>query len=223
MNPMLRKLLLATVLSALSAFTPAQAATEDAAAAAPRPAMRTITPVFGQLVSFTLPAGFVPAFTDGNKDQYIQESVPTGESVEKWSQMITLTGARGLAANPDLTPVKFAAGMLGGFKRVCPNSLGVTGLGPVRIGPHEGFAAVMSCGTAGPAATPYSESMLLIVVKGSNDYYTLQWAERGAASKTAIAFDGTKWTERLRKLAPLRLCPIVPGEAAPYPSCIKPQ
>jgi hypothetical protein len=26
--------------------------------------------------------------------------------------------------------------------------------------------------------------------------------------------------ERLQKLAPLRVCPIVPGEAPPYPSCV---
>jgi hypothetical protein len=29
-----------------------------------------------------------------------------------------------------------------------------------------------------------------------------------------------KWLERLQKLSPLRLCAIVPGEAAPYPSCL---
>jgi hypothetical protein len=46
----------------------------------------------------------------------------------------------------------------------------------------------------------------------------LQWAERTpAGGKPAI--DETKWLDRLRQLQPIRFCPIVPGEAAPYPSC----
>jgi hypothetical protein len=56
-------------------------------------------------------------------------------------------------------------------------------------------------------------------VKGSSDYYTLQWAER-AAPVDRPAVDDAKWPERLRLLQPIRLCPIVPGEAAPYPSCV---
>jgi hypothetical protein len=38
-----------------------------------------------------------------------------------------------------------------------------------------------------------------------------------AAAKPAI--DEAKWLDRLRQLQPIRFCPIVPGEAAPYPSC----
>jgi hypothetical protein len=29
------------------------------------------------------------------------------------------------------------------------------------------------------------------------------------------------WRGRLRELMPIRLCAIVPGEAAPYPSCLQ--
>ena len=28
-----------------------------------------------------------------------------------------------------------------------------------------------------------------------------------------------KWQARLRQLQPIRICPIQPGERAPYPSC----
>ncbi len=31
------------------------------------------------------------------------------------------------------------------------------------------------------------------------------------------------WRERLRELMPIRLYAIVPGEAAPYPSCLQQQ
>ncbi|MEI7430007.1 MAG: hypothetical protein WCL27_06085 [Betaproteobacteria bacterium] len=66
----------------------------------------------------------------------------------------------------------------------------------------------------------HSESMLLIVIKGESDYYTVQWAERGDASTTPIKLDEAKWTDRFKRLAPIKLCPIIPGERAPYPSCV---
>lgn len=181
--------------------------------------VRTITPIFSQLVTFSFPKGFVPAFEDAKGGQYIQESVLKGESVKKWSQMITITGAKGLASSPNITPARFAGGMAGGFKRACPDSYTATGLGEIKFGSHDGFAAVVSCGVVNPVGEPYSESMLLIVIKGESDYYTIQWAERGKASKTPIKFDNAKWVDRFKRLTPIKLCPIVPGERAPYPSC----
>jgi hypothetical protein len=37
------------------------------------------------------------------------------------------------------------------------------------------------------------------------------------AAKPVI--DDAKWQERLRLLQQIRLCPIITGERAPYPSC----
>jgi hypothetical protein len=182
--------------------------------------VRTITPIFNQLLMFSFPKGFVPAFEDAKGGQYIQESVLEGESVKKWSQMITITGAKGLALNPNVTPARFAGGMAGGFKYACPDSYTATGLGEIKFGSHDGFAAVVSCGVANPVGESYSESMLLVVIKGESDYYTIQWAERGEASKTPIKFNNTKWVDRVKKLTPIKLCPIFPGEQPPYPSCI---
>src|SRR6266498_2177126 len=76
--------------------------------------IKTITPIFGQLVVFSLPKGFKPVFEDRNSSQYIQESVLDGETTKKWSQMITITGAKGLASNPNVTPQIFANKMAGG-------------------------------------------------------------------------------------------------------------
>jgi hypothetical protein len=47
----------------------------------------------------------------------------------------------------------------------------------------------------------------------------VQWSERGAAAEKADVANA-KWMDRLQKLAPLRVCAIVPGEAPPYPSCV---
>ena len=68
------------------------------------------------------------------------------------------------------------------------------------------------------SADKRSETALIIAVRGSADVYTIQWAERGpGADKPAL--DDAKWRDRLSKLNPIMFCAIVPGEAAPYPSC----
>ena len=220
---MIRNLLALTVLSTFCSYATAEdnssKMNEVGALREQGYSVRTITPIFGQLVTFSFPKGFVPAFENAKGDQYIQESVLEGESVKKWSQMITITGAKGLASNPNVTPARFAGGMASGFKRVCPDSYSATGLGETKFGNHDAFAAVVSCGIAISTGEPYSESMLLIVIKGENDYYTIQWAERGGASKTPIKFEDVKWIDRMKKLTPIKLCPIIPGEKAPYPSC----
>ncbi len=209
------KFTIRALLSALCTAVVAQSNTPLAQGAS----VRTITPIFSQLLSLALPTGFMPAFEDAKGNQYIHESVLQGESLKSWSQMLTITGAKGLAANPNITPNQFASGMAGGYKKSCPDSFTATGLGVNKLGGYDGFVAVISCGVAEPVGTPYSESTLLIVIKGENDYYTIQWAERGAASKTPIKYDPAKWVDRFNKLAPINLCPRIPSEQAPYPSC----
>jgi len=61
---------------------------------------------------------------------------------------------------------------------------------------------------------------LIVAVKGIADYYTIQWAERTPSSAENLTIDDAKWKGRLDKLTPIRICPIVGGEKAPYPSCL---
>lgn len=181
--------------------------------------LRAIMPVYSQLLAFSYPKGFVPVFEQAKNGSYIQESVLKGESVQRWSQMITVTGARGLASNPEQSPLRFASELAAGFRDACPDSFAVKDLGEFKLGRHDAFSAVISCGYVNGPAGARSESALVIVIKGRQDYYTLQWAERGRPSQQPLSLDDAKWSMRLKQLAPLALCPIVPGEAAPYPSC----
>ncbi|BAE50896.1 hypothetical protein [Paramagnetospirillum magneticum] len=188
--------------------------------AAPAPeTMQVVTPVFSQLVGYSVPGNFVPAAENSNADQYIQELVLSGQTAQSWTQMITLTGIKGLAANPNATPQALALRIGGGFQQACPTSFQGTSFGEIKLSGHDAFALVVSCGTADASGKPFSETALVIVIKGQADYYTLQWAERSAASKTPIAFDEAKWTGRFKALSPIKLCAKVAGEAPPFPSC----
>lgn len=181
-------------------------------------AFKVISPVFGQLVTFSMPAGFVVVAENVNGPSYIREAVLKGETAASWTQMITVTGAKGMVATPKVTPETFAASIAGGFKSACPDSFAAKGIGPTRFGDQDAYIAVASCGSVVSSPYRHSETALVVAVKGSADYYTLQWAERTPAAAKAV-IDEAKWLDRLRQLQPVRFCPIVPGERAPYPSC----
>lgn len=130
--------------------------------------------------------------------------------------MITVTGAKGVAGNPQVTPEKFAVSMAAGFKRACPDTFAVKPFGAQKFGDQDGFVAVVGCGRVETSADKHGETALIVAVKGSADYYTIQWAERAPSSADRPGIDEAKWQERWSKLQPIRFCPIVPGEAMPY-------
>ena len=191
-----------------------------ASAQAPTPKDATvISPIFGQLVSFTMPSNFAAVFENTKGGHYIREAVLKGETPERWSQMITVTGEKGMTLTPGSSPQIFAGTIAGGFKSACPDSFAARPLGTMTFGRFEGFVAVIGCGRIDSGPTRHSETALLITLKGATDYYTIQWAERGPESDEP-PISGDRWQKRLQDLSPIDLCPIVAGEAAPYPSCI---
>ena len=179
-----------------------------------------ISPIWGQLVRFSMPSGFAAGFENTKDNFYIREAVLKGETVNAWSQMITVTGAKGLAAAPSFSPQSLAGTNAGGLKKACPESFVAKGFGETRFGDRDAYVAVAGCGRVEGSADKHGEMALIIAVKGATDAYTIQWAERTPAS-SAPTFDEAKWQGRLRALMPIRLCAIVAGEAAPYPSCLQ--
>ena len=180
-----------------------------------------IAPIFSQLLLTNVPGNFRPAFEHlGNQGTfYIQESVPAGESDTQWTQMITRTGAKGLALRGDITPQMLAANLAKRFDTACPTSFSSLDLGEVQLGGAPAYAMVASCGSVADGGSLHSESTLILEIKGSNDDYSVQGAVRAPASSRPIALDEAAWRARLQHLQPIRLCPIAPGERAPYPSC----
>lgn len=195
------------------------AAPSHAESPAAATSLTVISPVFGQLVRFSMPANFAAVSESTRDNFYIREAVLKGETARQWSQMITITGARGQADADNFSPQGLAGVIAGGFKRACPDSFVAHGLGATKFGAHEAYAAVAGCGKVG--ADGHSETALIIAVKGSSDAYTIQWAERTQPASSGRDIDEAKWQGRLHELMPIRLCAIVPGEAAPYPSCLQ--
>lgn len=89
-----------------------------------------------------------------------------------------------------------------------------------QIDGHDAYAVVASCGSVGTEGAAHSETTLIVAIKGAEDYYTIQWAERSEAAAEPLDIDDDAWRQRFEQLSPIRLCPILPGESAPYPSCV---
>jgi hypothetical protein len=211
-----------TKFSALVAIGLLCASAIQSRAEGPAPASFTvISPVFGQLVRIAIPAGFVAIHENTEDTFYIREAVLKGETVNAWTQMITITGSKGMATVANFSPQKLTASVALGFKKACPESFAVKDLGETKFGDQDAYLAVASCGEVTSSADRHGETALIVAVKGTFDAYTIQWAERTPRASPPPAINEVMWRERLRELMPIRLCAIVPGEAAPYPSCLQ--
>ena len=208
-------------IAAMALLAASAAAAQSPAKKPDAPASFTvISPIWGHLVRFSMPGGFIAAFENTREDFYIREAVLKGETARQWSQMITVTGARGLVAVPNFSPRGLAGQIASGFEKACPESFVIKGLGVTKFGNRDAYVAVAGCGRVDASADKHSETALIVAVQGTSDAYTIQWAERAPGSSTPV-IDEAKWQQRLSALMPIRLCPIVSGEAAPYPSCLK--
>jgi hypothetical protein len=177
-------------------------------------AVTVVTPIYSQLVAFPTPADFKADYESEQQGTYILEFVPRAETVNTWSQMVTVTGAAGLAGQ---IPVEeFAERLASGYRNACPQTFAALKLDdPVIDGAVAVFAGYLGCGSTGAQ----SEAMVFVIVQGRSEVYSLQWAERGPALTAPPNPDPAIWLTRADALGQMRLCDPVAGEAAPYPSC----
>ena len=173
-----------------------------------------VSPIYAQLVATAVPSDFKPGFEHEQNGSYLLELTPSAETVQNWTQMITLSGAKGLAAQ--IAPADFASQIAQGYQAACPKTFSARVLPVPQIkGASEAFAGFLGCGDTGGQ----SEAMVFVVLKGAQDIYTLQWAEHGPAQGNPIEPDPARWRPRADTLALARVCNPVAGEGSPYPSC----
>ena len=170
-----------------------------------------MVPVYSQVLSFSLPPGFKQGSSQVAGPSFISEWVPENETVDKWTRMITLTGAQGFASHANFSPKKLAEGRASRYKQHCPDSFATSALFDGKISDHEAFIAVVLCGTVALPAGNTSESAVIAEIKGDKDYYSLQRAERETATNAPMAIDVGSRLAKFKRLEPIRFCPVVPG------------
>jgi len=179
-----------------------------------------ISPIFSQLVAFKMPLAFHVVNEETGTHSYIREAVLRGETAEQWTQMITVTGYQGVAADPGPPPAALINTIADGFKKACPDTVTIGDLGSQPIDGHPAGLAYLACGNVSEGRNSHSEAALVLVIEGTQDYYSIQWAERGPPHQTRVNFDEQQWLARLKQLMPVFLCNRVADEKAPYLSCL---
>src|SRR4029079_8159251 len=95
---------LVIAISAVGILAAAAEPTTDRQRNVASPACIAMSRTFSQLVACSLPANFKTVFENTSDRSYIREAVLKGETTDRWTQMITVTGAKELAGNPKTTP-----------------------------------------------------------------------------------------------------------------------
>ncbi|MBV8491199.1 MAG: hypothetical protein JO199_11785 [Candidatus Eremiobacteraeota bacterium] len=193
---MKRFITLSCLLLASSVATPAPADSP--------PKTIATSPIWSQTVAFTLPSGFVTKWEKTSGDHYQREAVPSGQTVDEWTQMVTVTGEKGLATVKGATPLIFAEEIAKGFKKACPGSFNTKALEGDWVPGYKTFAAVVSCGQSPMTNGATTETAAIVVIAGKKDYYTIQYATRTKPpSASPIDLDTAAWTARLKRLMPM--------------------
>ena len=193
-----------------------------AAAAETGKVPRAAAPVYDSVVVFALPGGFEPAFENEQNGAYILELVPQGQSLDAWTEMLTLTGVDNAQQNAGMSAKEIVDWGLEkiarGYEAGCLQPLTFEAFNdPPPPGAEDGVLAHVGCPEV--RQTGQSEQMMFWLAVREGDLFTLQWAERGPATDS-LTFDPPKWFDRFEVLKAMALCGPEPGEKAPYPSCL---
>lgn len=161
-------------------------------------------PIYGRVMAFPLPAAFALAYEGENGASRLRELTRDGESVEAWTQLITMTGFKGGAGQMALD--RYASAFVNGYAQNCPETFGVLQVNWPGQAPIPGAEAQvglwMGCGTV----AGISEQVAVIFAASGSDIFTLQWAERGAPGPKLTEPDWAIWDPRFELLYQARFC-----------------
>lgn len=177
----------------------------------------TAVPVFGEVVRFQTPQGFKTASETKEAEYYAFSLVPKAENAKTWSEMVSVTGTKGLAKH--VTAPAFASVTQTTTKARCPTSYAFLDLGALTIDGYPASASVHGCGSSKSDTGNEKDVSLIIAIQGKEDLLTVQWSIRGPAEKAPPQLDPAVWTSRLKALGPIKICRRVPGEKPPFVSC----
>ena len=159
-------------------------------------------------IDIPAPFGASPAFSNTADGAAIHEFLPAGESLEAWSELLTLTALGGVAAG--MTPQQAAEAMAGnlanGYAAACPDGFAAQDLGaPAVPGAEAVLAGWLGCNDVGGSGQ--SEAMVVLIAVAGGSVYTAQWAEHVPAMQGPPVFDMAHWMPRLDGLMTLNLAP----------------
>ena len=137
-----------------------------------------------------VPPGYRIDYENKKPDSLMNEMVPVGESVNDWTEMVTVQIFYNLKATPDQFENTLAKGWIG----ACPGA----GAAPVVSGPENGYPAgvwLLNCPKNPVTGKP--EMTWVKIVQGNDSLYVVQKAFKFVPSKDQVV----QWMKYLRSVA----------------------
>jgi hypothetical protein len=128
------------------------------------------------------PAGFVLGHSAANAEQSIREDVPRGETVQRWTRMITTQRFAGLVARS--TPAAYVRVVAGQVPQACPGAT-VSPIASLTVSGRPASRVQVDCPRS-EGGLP--ETFILLAVAGASDMHVKQVAFRGAKSAADLAW-----------------------------------
>ncbi|WP_422060892.1 hypothetical protein [Sphingopyxis sp.] len=182
----------------------------QAAPASAQPTPNTVIPLYGRVLGFNLPPGFVAQPPKSNGTNFLMEFVPKGETVENWTRLVTVQAFRGAGRQPtasaDIAKAAFdpqacvigRVYLFGGEQTVqgaLKRSLIVSGCGSLPAGAYP------------KAMKGASERDAILFFRDADTLYTLNYAERSPLATKVAPFTLASATAKLTAtFGNVRLC-----------------
>jgi hypothetical protein len=130
--------------------------------------------------------GFVVGYEAANAEQSIREEVPAGETVQKWTRMVTTQWYAG--ATKRLTPTQFLQNVAAGLAQACPKAMTTKPVLATRSGrPSAQFR--VDCPLL--ASTGKPEAFIMLAISGPADLHVKQVAFRRVLSAADVSWAET--------------------------------
>jgi hypothetical protein len=149
-----------------------------------------------------MPEGYKVGWQDRKPDHLINEMVPAGQTVENWTEMVTVR----IFFNRKSTPDAYRAQLEKAWTAACPKTMSQ----PVAQGPERGYAAAVwmqVCFDNPQTGKP--EHTFFKAIAGNDSFYVVEKAFKYAPAREEVV----KWTRYLKDVAvcdsrlPDRACP----------------
>ena len=153
-----------------------------------------VRPAAAQLVNENLlvemPPGYKVGFRDKNNDRLMSEMVPANQTVDDWTEMVTVQIYYGLKA----TPEQFEARVEKGWLAACPGATANAVASAVENG-YPMLLWLLNCPRNPDTAKP--EMTWFKAIQGNDSFYVVQKAFKFAPSKDQVAH----WMSYLKAVA----------------------
>lgn len=198
------------IVRALPLLLAAVCTTAAAPPAKPGLATNSVIPLYGRVLSFHLPDGFVAQEPKSDGRNFLMEFVPRGETTANWTRLITVQAYQGAARQPtssaDIARQAFEP-------RACTNGpVYLFGGEQVQHGGLKRSLVVNGCaslpaGTYPKAMKGASERDAIFFFRDADTLYTLNYAERSPLASKVVPFTLESAKAKLTELlGEVKLC-----------------